>query len=449
MSQVEGGPVRFEGGENDVFEWLRANDVARVRVEYCDYGGIARGKAMNLTHFGHALEHGIAFCASAMAFDIDANVVPGTDFAEAIGYGDFIAKPDLSSLRLLRHEPGTALAMGRLHWPDGSPVEADSRNVLHRVAARMDEMGYDAVCAPEFEFYLLDGEHRLVDSGLQCYSMQKRTQFLAEEYSLLDAVAAHGALECSHYEWGPGQYEVSIRYRPIRAMADDGHLFRATMKEAAMQMGNRVTFMAKPFDGKTGNSCHIHLSLVDGAGKNAFAAPDEPHHVNDTCRHFMGGVLARMTELTAIFFPNSNSYRRLVPGVFAPITLAWGVDNRTASIRLLNETPSGTRPELRVCGGDVNIYLAFAAYLAAGLDGIRNKTDPGPALEGDLDVQESLPRLPDDWGAALDAFEGSALAREWFGEAFCRNYLACKRFEYDTFRRTVPDSERLRYIEWL
>ena len=448
MSEVAGTAVRFTGTEDQVIAWLRANDVARVRVEYCDYGGIARGKAMDLVHFGHALEHGIAFCAAAMAFDIGADVVPGTDFAETIGYGDFIAKPDLASLRLLRHEVDTALVMGTLQWPDGRLVEGDPRNVLHRVAARMDAMGYDARCAPEFEFYLLDSDHEMVDVGLQCYSMQKRTQFLAEEYSLLDAAAAHGQLECSHYEWGPGQYEVSIRHRPVRQMADDGHLFRCAMKEAAMQMGRRVTFMAKPFDGKTGNSCHLHLSLVGKDGANAFAAPDRPFHINDTCRHFIGGVLARLRELTAVFFPNSNSYRRLVPGVFAPISLAWGVDNRTAAVRLINETPAATRPELRVCGGDINVYLALAAYLAAGLDGIANRTDPGPVGEGDLDVQD-VTRLPDDWGAALDAFEGSDWVKDWFGEEFCRNYATVKHHEYDAFRRMVPADERARYVEWL
>jgi glutamine synthetase len=448
MSEVASTAVRFTGAENEVIDWLRANNVERVRVEWCDYGGIARGKAMDVTHFQHALDHGIAFCAAAMAFDIGADVVPGTDFAESIGYGDFVAKPDLSSLRLLRHEADTAVVMGTLHWPDGRPVEGDPRNVLHRVVARMAEMGFDAACAPEFEFYLCDANHALLDEGLQCYSMQKRTEFLAEEYALLDAAAAHGQLECSHYEWGPGQYEVSIRHQRIRRMADDGHLFRASMKEAAMQMDRRVTFMAKPFDGKTGNSCHIHLSLVRPDGSNAFAAPDLPLHINDTCRHFIGGVLARLTELTALFFPNSNSYRRLVPGVFAPISLAWGVDNRTASIRLINETPAGTRPELRVCGGDINIYIAFAAYLAAGLDGIANQTDPGAPAEGDLDEQD-VTRLPDDWGSALSAFEGSDWAKEWFGEEFCRNYAIIKRHEYDAFRRTVPGSERARYVEWL
>lgn len=448
MSLGSSGPVRFDGNGSEAMEWLRANDIERVRLEWIDYGGVSRGKAVGLEHFAHAIEHGIAFCAAGMAFDISANVVIGTDFGESIGFGDFIAKPDLSTMRLLRHEDGTALVLGDLYWPDGRPFEADARSVLQRVNKSAQAMGYRAFAAPEFEFYLLDENHQLLDGGQQCYSMQKRTEFLSEEYALLDAVAAHAQVECSHYEYGPGQYEASIRYKEIGEMADTGHLFRATMKEAAMNIGRRVTFMAKPFDGKTGNSCHFHLSLLDGKNENVFAAPEKPLHISDTLRHFIGGVLAHMQELTAIFFPNSNSYRRLVPANFAPISLAWGIDNRTAAVRVINETPAATRAELRVCGGDVNVHLAFAAFFAAGLDGIRNQTDPGAESTGDLDEQD-VARLPDDWGDALRTFENSDWARATFGEPFCRNYALIKRFEYDAFRRTVPETERNIYVEWL
>lgn len=448
MSDGSSGPVCFEGNEADAIAWLRANDVERVRIEWIDYGGVSRGKAVDLGHFAHAMEHGIAFCASGMAFDMPANVVPGTDFAETIGFGDFIAKPDLATMRLLRHEDGAALVMGDLYWPDGRPFEADARSVLNRVNKAAQAMGFTAFAAPEFEFYLLDENHQLIDEGMQCYSMQKRTEFLSEEYALLDAVAAHAQIECSHYEYGPGQYEASIHYQEVGAMADAGHLFRATMKEAAMNIGRRVTFMAKPFDGMTGNSCHLHLSLLDEKGENVFAAPEEPQHISDSMRHFIGGVLAHMAELTAVFFPNSNSYRRLVPANFAPISLAWGIDNRTAAVRVINETPAATRAELRVCGGDVNVHLAFAAFLAAGLDGIKKQTDPGARSTGDLDEQD-VERLPDDWGEALRIFENSAWAREAFGEIFCRNYALIKRYEYDTFRRTVPETERNVYVEWL
>lgn len=448
MGNGSGAATRFSGDATDVMDWLRANGVERLRVEWADFGGVARGKAIAIDQVEHILEHGVAFCASALAFDVLANVVPGTDFAETIGYGDFIGKPDLSSLRLLRHEGGTAQVIADLVWPDGSPVESDPRYVLRRVAKDLKALGYDAFAAPEFEFFLLDDEHRLLDEGVQCYSMQKRTEFLSEEYALLDAAAAHCQIEGSHYEYGPGQYEITMRYQEVCAMADCGHLFRATMKEAAMAMGRRITFMAKPFDGKTGNSCHLHLSLTNADGSNAFAAPDQPLHISDTCRHFIGGVLAHMSELTAVFFPNSNSYRRLVPANFAPTSLAWAVDNRTAAVRVINETPAGTRAELRVCGGDINVFLALAAYLAAGIDGIRNETDPGAPSEGDLDVQD-IARLPDDWGEALAAFDGSDWVKGALGEAFCRNYGTVKRFEYETFRRTVTDNERARYIEWL
>ena len=441
-------PVFFTGGERDVMAWLRGHGVERIRVEHTDFNGISRGKAVALAQFEHVMHHGLAFAATILAVDIKANVVPGTDYAEAIGYGDYLLKPDLSTLRLLRHEGGAAQCAGTLVWLDGSLVESCPRNLLARIAGRAANMGFTAHAAPEFEFYLLNDAYELLDAGVQCYSMHKRTMFLAEELALLEAASAHGQLENSHYEYGPGQYEVTMRYREVRRMADDGHFFRATLKEAAMNIGRRISFMAKPFDGETGNSCHIHMSLTDSGGRNVFAAPDEPQHISDTCRHFIGGVLAHMPELTAVFFPNSNSYRRLVPANFAPISLVWAVDNRTAAVRVLNETPEGTRSELRVCGGDIHVYLAFAAYLAAGLDGIANKTDPGAVSAGDLDEQD-VPRIPDDWGAALDAFETSAWVKEALGEEFQRNYSVIKRYEYDAFRRTVPETERNDYIEFL
>ena len=448
MSAEGDWPVLFSGGEEEVMAWLRGHNVERIRAEYSDFNGIARGKAVSLAQFEHVMHHGLAFAATIFALDIKANVVPGTDYAESIGYGDFILKPDLSTLRLLRHEGGTAQVLGTLVWPDGSRVDSCPRNILARVAGQAGDMGFTAFTAPEFEFYLLNEDDELLDEGVQCYSMQKRTMFLAEELALLDAASAHGQLENSHYEYGPGQYEITLRYQEICRMADAGHLFRATLKEAAMNIGRHVSFMAKPFDGATGNSCHIHLSLTDTDGENVFAAPDAPQKISDPCRHFIGGVIAHMPELTAIFFPNSNSYRRLVPANFAPISLVWGVDNRTTAVRVLNETPEATRSELRVCGGDIHVHLAMAAYLAAGLDGIRKGTDPGAVSTGDLDEQD-VARLPDDWGDALDAFDASDWVKEAFGEEFCRNYSVVKRHEYDAFRRTVPETERKTYIEFL
>ncbi len=448
MTTEKQWPVRFTGKPAGVMRWLKDHGVERVRLEWADYNGIARGKAFTLAQFERGLDQGFAFCATVLAFDIEANVVPGTDFAESIGYGDFTVLPDFTSLRLLKHERAAAQIMGDLVWSDHRPVEGDPRHVLRKVAANAKALGYDAMAASEFEFYLLDAEHRLVDSGRQAYSTQKRAQWLPEELVLLDAVSAHAEIEAGHYEYGPGQYEINIRYRDICGAADDSHLFRATMKEAALAINRRVTFMAKPFDKKTGNSCHVHMSLWRG-DSNAFAEPGAPMKISETCRHFVGGVLAHMKELTAIYFPNANSYRRLVPGNFAPISLAWGVDNRTAALRVLNETVAGTRVELRVCGGDAHVHLVFAAYLAAGLDGIKKRIEPGPVASGDLDLDGKVERLPDDWGRALDALEASDWARAALGEAFVKNYLVVKRYEYDNWRRTVTDQERNTYIEWL
>jgi glutamine synthetase len=384
--------------------------------------------------------------AAILSVDLEAEPVPGTPYAESTGFADLLALPDLSSLRLLRHEPRTALVLCDASWPDGRPVESYGRGVLARVAAGLEPSGLRAMAAPELEFHILDEQHRPLDTGTQAYSMQRRHTLLTEEQALLDAVAAHGELEASGKEYGPGQYEVSVRYDEIRRAADFGHLFRATMKEVAYDLGRRVTFMAKPFDEYEGNSCHVHLSLAREDGSNAFAAPDQEHHISDTCRHFIGGLLAHLDELTAILLPYANSYRRLVPLTFAPVSRAWGIDNRTAAIRLLNETGAGTRLEIRVAGGDVNLYLGLAGLLAAGIDGLRNKIDPGPPATGYLGGQD-LPRLTREWSAALDAFDRSAWVRSALGDEFCRVYSLIKRHEYDKFARRVTDNERALAID--
>ena len=444
----QAGSRFFEGGASEAGAWLRDEAVETVRVDISDLTGIARGKAMPVRHFERVLEHGMPLAAAALSLDAEATVVPGTIYGETTGFADLVARPDLSSLRVLRHEPATALVLCDAFWPDGRPVQAHPRQVLARAVERLSQLGLRAQAAPELEFYILDDQYRLIGPGVQAYSMLHRHAFLAEERVLLDAASAHGEIEASGHEYGPGQYEVSIRYQEIRKAADFGHLFRSTLKEAARSIDRRVTFMAQPYESQSGCSCHVHLSLVDGNGANAFAAPGEPDGLSALCRHFIGGVLEHLDELVAVFLPNANSYRRIVPGAFAPFSRAWGIDNRTAAIRVLNDEPANTRTELRICGGDVNLYLGFAALLAAGTDGIRKQTDPGPPAKGDLDVQ-NLERVPRNWGAALDAFDASEWVRDALGEEFCHTYGLVKRFEYEKSRRTVSDTERKLYMEVL
>jgi glutamine synthetase len=252
MSDV--APRFFEGESAGVMDWLRASGVQFVWVQLCDLSGISRGKAVTLEHFERVLAHGLPFAAAILAIDVEATVVPGTPYAESTGYADLIAKPDLSSLRLLRHEPHSALVLCDAFWPDGQPVEADPRRVLHRQVEELEALGLTARAAPEFEFYILDDRYELIGEGVQAYSMQRRHMFLAEEQALIAAVAAHGQIECSSHEYGPGQYEVTMRYGTACSIADFGQLFRWTMKEAALSLNRRVAFMAKPFDGYSGNS---------------------------------------------------------------------------------------------------------------------------------------------------------------------------------------------------
>ena len=439
--------VRFSGAKGEVMEWLRQHDIRKVRVEWTDLHGISRGKRMPPSTFEHALEEGLPFAALLLAIDVNARWLRGTPLGEEIGFGDYFAWPDLSSLRVLRHEPGTAQCMAAMKWPDGRPVAEYPRNVLHKVLARLDAMDLVARAAPEFEFYYLNTDDQTIDTGANAYSMQKRWVFRDEEEALIDASSAHVDHVACNYEYGPGQYEMTIGHDEASRIADAGHLFRSTMKEAAMAIDRHVTFMAKPFDTEAGSSCHWHFSLEDKKGNNVFRDAGDPLGLSPTCRHFIGGVLAHLEELALLYLPTPNSYRRLAPDSFAPLSLAWGVDNRVAAVRVVNHDPAATRMELRVTGGDVNVYLALAAIVASGIDGIENRIDPGAEAKGHLDYDPDVPKITNEWGHALSAFENSDFARTALGEEFHTLYTGVKRMEYERVKFQVSTEEREELIE--
>ncbi|MEE9300268.1 MAG: glutamine synthetase family protein [Alphaproteobacteria bacterium] len=447
MGDRESNIMRFAGGQAEVMDWLRQNAVDKVRLEWTDLHGISRGKRLALATFEHGLDDGIPFAALLFAIDLQARWLRGTRFGEEMSFGDFWARPDLRSLRLLRHEPNTAQVMTRLTWSDGSPVVEYPRNVLEEVLGDLAELDFRALAAPEFEFYFLDSNYKVMDTGANAYAMQKRWGFREEERALLDAVSAHVDYEACNYEFGPGQYEITVRYGEALQIADDGHFFRNTMKEAAVAIDRRVTFMAKPFDVEAGSSCHFHFSLEDTNGKNAFHDPDDPLGLSRTCRLFIGGVLAHLQELALLYLPTPNSYRRLAPDSFAPLSIAWGIDNRVAAVRVINYRPESTRIELRVPGGDVSVYLGLAALIASGIDGIRNEIDPGAPSEGHLDYDPNIPKITNEWGVALSAFEASKFAPKAFGKDMCSFYGRIKRMEYERIKFLVTQEERDEYIE--
>jgi glutamine synthetase len=330
-------------------------------------------------------------------------------------------------------------------------VSVAPRSILKKQVERASAMGYRAMAASELEYYIFKTPYR--DAARHGYQAMEPLGWYLEDYNILQgtreefytaAVRRHLkesgiAVENSKGEWGLGQHEVNVRYSGILEMADDHALFKQCLKEVADHAGVSVTFMAKYAHGQAGSGCHLHLSLWLGE-ESAFAGG------SDAFRWFLGGWLAHTPEFMVFYAPTVNSYKRYEDQSWAPTRLAWSRDNRTAGFRVVGHGPS-LRIECRIPGADVNPYLAFAASLASGLDGIEKRMEPPPVFEGDVYAARNLPRVPYSLGEAVDRFESSAFVRESLGAEVAEHYSHFYRTEQRAFERAVTDWERRRYFE--
>jgi glutamine synthetase len=373
------------------------------------------------------------------------------------GYGDFVFRPDLATLRRVPWLERTALCVADLEWEDGSPVAASPRQILRRQLDRLAERGWHANVGSELEFMLFR------DSYDQARAKRYHDLVTANPYNVdysilgttmvepvlrqirLGMAGAGMVVEDSKGECNLGQHEVNFGYQEALRMADDHVVYRNGAKEIAFLHGKALTFMPK-FDEREGNSCHIHLSLWEGS-ESLFPAGDG-HEMSETFRQFVAGLLRHMRELTLLLAPNVNSYKRFVRGSFAPTALVWGHDNRTCALRVVGHG-KGMRVESRVAGGDVNPYLAFAALLAAGLAGVDGAYELGPAWEGSGYDARDEPHVPSTLHEARELFAGSALAREALGGEVVDHYLNAATVELDAFDAAVTDWELHRSFERL
>jgi glutamine synthetase len=349
------------------------------------------------------------------------------------------------------------------HGQDRAPLPVSPRTVLGRVVERGRRMGFEPQCGLELEFYVLRESPESVltrrPADLAPYQprpstygvvMGSRVEPLARR--IRDSALAYGLpVEACNPETGPGQFEITLRYSPALKAADDAFLFKTAVKELAGQEGLMATFMAKLRTDWPGNSCHVHVSLNDQGGMPVFFDLDAEQGISSTMRHFVGGILATMSELTAIMAPTVNSYRRFTPYSWAGTTATWGIDNRTTGLRAVCEGKTGTRIEHRQAGGDVNPYLAAAAVLAGGLHGIENELEPSDLTDADVYALEAgtVPTLPTRLSDATEKLANSRTAREWLGEDFVSHYVEMKREECEAHRRAVTDWEIARYLEAL
>jgi glutamine synthetase len=429
-----------------------------VLLVLVDMQGRLQGKRCSARYFlEEVLRHGAEACNYLLAVDVEMNTVDGyalTSWEQ--GYGDFELVPDLSTLRRVPWQPGTALVFADLRLSGGEPVRPSPRQVLKAQRDRLRERAWFAVAGTELEFIVYR------DSYEQAWQAGYRTLTPANLYNLdysilgtsrveplLHAITSgmSGAgmyVESAKGECNLGQQEIAFRYDEVLVTADNHALYKNGAKEIAAQQGCSLTFMAK-VDEREGNSCHMHLSLRDSAGNPVLAA--ESGGLSKVGEHFLAGQLTALREFALLFAPNINSYKRYAPGSFAPTAVAWGPDNRTCALRLVGHG-SSLRVENRVPGGDVNPHLGLAAVIAAGLYGIDRELPLPDPVTGNA-YATSGATVPTTLREALAEWESSELAKECFGEDVVAHYANMARVELAAFDAAVTDWERFRGFERL
>ncbi|HSK97115.1 MAG TPA: glutamine synthetase family protein [Euzebyales bacterium] len=435
-----------------------AGRIDTVLLCIADMQGRLQGKRLSARHFlDEVVEHAAEGCNYLLAVDVEMNTVDGYKMSSwDTGYGDFVFKPDLDTLRVAPWLPATALVMADLQWEDGAPVLASPRQILRRQLARLAERDLTAHAGSELEFIVFrDTYEQAWNKG---YRDLEPANYYNVDYSMLGTARIEPLLrrirnamegmgmpvESAKGECNVGQHEINFRYADALTMADNHTIYKNAAKEIAAEDGYALTFMAK-YDEREGNSCHLHFSLRGSDGSAVFA--DGAHGMSPLFQHFVAGQLAALRELTLCFAPNINSYKRFVDGSFAPTAVSWGMDNRTCALRVVGHG-AGMRVENRVPGGDVNPYLAFAAMIAAGLHGIDAELPLEEPYAGNAYASDH-DRVPTTLRDAADLFAESKIARAAFGDEVVDHYRNMAAVELAAFDRAVTDWERYRGFERL
>ena len=405
-----------------------------------DVNGQVRGKALRPAAFEAALRDGAVMTDLLLALDpTDTPITDYEGFGIRSGAGDLVVRPDPSTLRELSWLPGWRICLATPVWPDGRPCELASREVLRGALERMAELGYETRAALEYEVRLRDADGQPLSSGIS-YSLGEIARFDAFVTQLGPALEALGVeLSAVHTEAGPGLLELNIAARDGMRAADDAAFVKLAVKEVAGSMGLTASFLAKTVPGEEGSSGHVHLSCWRN-GESAFAADEA------LFESAIAGVLDHLAGASLILNPTVNSYKRLVPGWFAPVNASWGLENRSAAVRAIRgDKPERWRIECRRPGADANPYLALAALVASAAEGIMREAKPPPPVEGDASEREDLPQLPGSLESAIAAFSADADLRAILGETFCDYYLVSRAWELKAWREAVSDWEKERY----
>jgi len=410
-----------------------------------DVNGSIRGKALRPDAFESALRHGTVMTDLILGLDpVDTPIADYERFGIRTGAADLVVRPEPDTLREMAWRPGWRVCLATPSWPDGSPAFS-SREVLRSVLTDMADLGYEVVSALEYEIRIWDEHDAPLSSGIS-YSLNEIGRFDRFLDELVRALEGMGvSLSAVHTEAGPGLLELNLEHRRGLAAADDATMVKFATKQVAASMGLRASFLAKTRPGEEGSSGHVHMSLWRGES-NAFAGSGPGPALPPVFASAVAGVLDHLAAASLLLNPTINSYKRLIPGWFAPINATWGIENRSCAVRAI----PGARPELwrfecRRPGADANPYLALAAIAASAADGVRHGATPPDPVVGDAYARSDARELPGSLESAIGAFENDGYLREALGGAFSDYYVTSRTWELKAWRETVTDWERARY----
>jgi glutamine synthetase len=438
---------------------IETGEIDTIIVAITDMQGRLVGKRIHGQYFlDDVLQHGTEGCNYLLAVDMDMNTVSGYEMSSwERGYSDFVMVPDMSTLRRVPWQPGAAMLLADVQWLDGTDVVASPRQILRKQVKALANTGMKAMVGTELEFVLFNNTYE--DAWNKHYIGLTPANQYNVDYSIMGGsrvepllrsirlgMAGAGLIvESVKGECNFGQHEIAFRYSDALSNCDSHVIYKNGSKEIAAAAGYALTFMAKPNE-KEGNSSHIHCSFrgLDDSMVMTDEA-DKDHGLSDLGQHFIAGQIAHLRELAIFFAPNINSYKRYVPGSFAPTAIRWGRDNRTCALRLVGHG-AGLRLENRVPGGDVNPYLAVSGIIAAGLDGIKRKLPLEPAFEGNAYASDSA-RVPSTMHEARTLWSESGWVKETFGADVQDHYTNMVDVEMAAYGKAVTDWEKFRNFE--
>ncbi len=411
-----------------------------------DVNGSIRGKALSPDAFETAVQRGTVMTDLILGLDpVDAPIADYERFGIRTGAADLVVHPDPDSIRDLSWRPGWRVCLATPSWPDGRPCGFATREVFRSVLEDAEDLGYEVMSAIEYEIRIWDEQGAPTSSGISysLHEIERYRRFLDELVPALEGLGVE--LAAVHTEAGPGLLELNLGARRGVRAADDAVLVKFAVKGVAASMGLRASFLAKTAPGEEGSSGHVHMSCWSGE-TNAFAGPAEDHPVPGVFGAAIAGVLEHLPAASLLLNPTLNSYKRLVPGWFAPINATWGYENRSCAVRAIRSArPELWRFECRRPGADANPYLALAAIAAAAADGIRKGTEPPPDVVGDAYALAGAPELPGSLESAIRAFEEDSVLQKALGEEFSGYYVTSRAWELKAWRETVTEWERERY----